>query len=314
MTPIHRISTALVVIGLTTVLAGSGQGEKTGSPPADSARAGYTPIYGQNGQIEIWRVPTIAAEDTFGVQVKYETRTIEVQAKQVTLRDILERTREGEKKRREAVSDLAYTEKVRVTLMGDRHSKEKRRFFENATRVYWKSPDRTMRVQLGERKYGDQDSTESIVPKAQVGIEVDDALDFAQGPFYLEQIDDYNYHISDRRLYPDRIIYAVQFEPRSNFEPLSIAGTFWIDTADFVVVHEEMKFDRNPAPLLLKSIDHIVRERRRMDGRWVITRIQVVADMRSALMIGFGRVEMEANYSDFAFNAGVPDSVFQGRQ
>jgi hypothetical protein len=167
-------------------------------------------------------------------------------------------------------------------------------------------------VKLGERKYGDQDSTESIVPRTQVGIEVDDALDFAQGPFYLEQIDDYRYEIIDRRLYPDRIIYAVEFEPRSDFEPLSIAGTFWIDTADFVVVHEEMKFNRNPAPLLLKSVDHIVRERRRVDGRWVITRLQVVAEMRSALMIGFGRVEVEANYDAFAFNAGLSDSLFEG--
>ena len=314
MNRIHRIATALVVVGLTAVLAGPGRSEKDGSAASDSARAGYTPIYGQDGAVEIWRVPTLAAEDTFGVQVKYETRTIEVQAKRVTLRDILERAREGEKKRREAVTDLAYTEHVRVTLLGDRRSKDKRRFFEEATRVYWKPPGRTMRVELGERKYGDQDSTESIVPRAQVGVEMDDALDFAQGPFYLEQIDDFRYEIIDRRLYPDRIIYAVQFEPRSDFEPLSIAGTFWIDTADFVVVHEEMKFNRNPAPLLLKSIDHIVRERRRVDGRWVITRLQVVADMRSALMIGFGRVEVEANYTDFAFNAGVPDSVFQGRR
>lgn len=301
---------ALAALGLNA-FAGRVYGQSAGSA-ADSARTGYTPIYGRDGQVEIWRVPTIATEDTFGVQVKYETRTIEVEAKQVTLRDILERTRQGEKQRREAVTDLAYTEHVRVTLLGDRRSKEKRRFFEEATRVYWKPPNRTMRVKLGERKYGDQDSTESIVPRTQVGVEVDDALDFAQGPFYLEQIDDFNYHIRDRRLYPDRIIYAVEFEPRSEFEPLSIAGTFWIDTADFVVVHEEMKFNRNPAPLLLKSIDHIVRERRRVDGRWVITRLQVVADMRSALMIGFGRAEVEATYDDFAFNAGLSDSLFKG--
>ncbi|HWN80560.1 MAG TPA: hypothetical protein VNM87_00550, partial [Candidatus Udaeobacter sp.] len=164
----------------------------------------------------------------------------------------------------------------------------------------------------GERKYGDQDSTESITPRAQVGVDVDDALDFAQGPFYLEHIDDYRYEILDRRLYPDRIVYAVKFEPRSEFDTFPIAGTFWIDTAEFVVVHEEMKLDSNPAPLLLKSIDHIVRERRRVDGRWVITRLQVVADMRSALMIGFHRAEVEATYTDFAFNAGVPDSVLKG--
>jgi hypothetical protein len=285
-----------------------------GQTPADSTHTGYEPIYGKNGQVEIWRVPTLAAEDTFGVRVKYETREIEVQAKRITLRDILERAREGERKRREAVTDLAYTEKVRVSLLGDRKSKERRRFYESAARVYWKPPDRNLRVDLGERRYGEQDSSETIAPKGQVEVQIDDALDFAQGPFYLEQIDDYKYRITDRRLFKDRVIYAVAFEPRSDFDPLAIAGTFWIDTADFVVVHEEMKFERNPAPLFLKSIDHIVRERQRIDGRWVITRLQLVADMRSALLIGFSRAEIEAMYSDFAFNAGVPDSLFEGRR
>jgi hypothetical protein len=312
--------------GLAAWLAGpsggqgpeGGSGGSSGSAPGktaeDSARSGYTPIYGRDGEVEIWRVPTLAAEDTFGVRVKYETRTIEVQAKRLTLRDILERAREGERKRREAVTDLAYTERVRVTLLGGRTSKDKRRFFETAARVYWKPPDRNLRIDLGERQYGDQDLKESVAPEGQVQVEVSDALDFAQGPFYLEHIDDFRYSISDRRLFPDRIIYAVEFEPRSDFDPLSIAGTFWIDTADFVVVHEEMKFERNPVPLMLKSIDHIVRERQRVDGRWVITRLQLVADMRSALVIGFGRAEIEARYSDFAFNTGLSDSVFEGHR
>ena len=175
-------------------------------------------------------------------------------------------------------------------------------------------PDKNLRIDLGEREYGDQKTKESIAPEGRVQVEVHDALDFAQGPFYLEHIDDFRYTISDRRLFPDRIIYAVEFEPRSEFDPLSIAGTFWIDTADFVVVHEEMRFKRNPAPMFLKSIDHIVRERSRVDGRWVITRLQLVAEMRSALLIGFGRAEMEATYADFAFNQGLSDSLFEGKR
>ena len=264
--------------------------------------------------VEIWRVPALATEDTFGVRVKYEMRTIEVQAKRLSLRDILERAREGERRRREAVQDLSYTERVRVTVLGGRGgASDRRRFFESAARVYWKRPDKQLRVDLGERKYGDQESKEKLEARSEVQVEMHDVLDFAQGPFYLENLDEYHYELKDRRLFPDRVLYAVDFTPRSDFEPLP-DGVFWIDTADFVVVHEDMEFERNPVPLLLKSIDHIVRERKQVDGRWVVTRLQLMAEMRAAFIVGFDRAEFEVSFSDFAFNTQLSDSLFRNAE
>ncbi len=280
--------------------------------PADSLLLAPGPVDSLGRPLEIWRVPALAVEDTFGVRVRYALRTVEVQGKRLTLRDILERAREGERRRREAIEDVSYTEQVRVVLAGSRTDKDRRRIFEERSRTYFKPPDRSLRVELAEREYGDQDEREDLKVKAQVSISVDDALDFAQGPFYLEDIDSYRYEIHDRKLFPDRVLYAVTFTPRSDFDPLP-EGTFWIDTADFVIVHEEMAFARNPLPLILKSIDEIVRERRLVDDHWVVTRLQVKAEVLSALVFGFKKVEVEALFSDFAFDQGLEDSLFEGR-
>jgi hypothetical protein len=276
--------------------------------PTDEPR---TPIYGEDGEIEIWRLPALAVEDTFGVRLRYELRTVEIQAKRLTLRDILKRAQDGEQRRREAVEDLTYTEQGRIALIGGRvRFSDRRRFLEERSRVYWKRPDRNLRVQLARREYGDQDESDEAEVKARVEIHAHDALDFAQAPFYLEDLDSYRYAIRDRRLFPDRVVYEVAFEPRSEFDVLP-HGTFWLDAADFVVVHEEMSFKRNPVPLLLRSVDQIVRERRRIEGHWVVTRLQVVAEMRLTLILGFRRAEFELLFSDFAFNTGLDDSIFE---
>lgn len=271
------------------------------------------PIYGEDGEIEIWRLPALAEEDTFGIQVRYELRTIEIEARRLGLRDILRRAQDGERRRREAVQDLAYTEQARVTLIGGRTaSSDRRRFLEQRSRIYWKRPDRELRVELARREYGDQDERDEPLLNTRVSVRAHDALDFAQAPFYLEDLDSYRYEIRDRRLFPDRVVYEVAFEPRSDFDVLP-HGTFWIDAADFVVVHEEMAFKRNPAPLFLKSVDRIVRERRRIGEHWVVTRLQAVAEMRLSFAFGFRTAEIELVYSDFAFNTGLDDSMFEGQ-
>jgi hypothetical protein len=292
--------------------AGEPEGPGEAATTADSVASGRIPLYDEYGEIEIWKLPALAEEDTFGVHVRYELRRVEIQAKRLTLRDILKRAQDGERRRREAVEDLTYTEQARVTLIGGRNplAGDKRRFFEQRSRVYWKRPDQELRVEIAEREYGDQDEEEKALLQARVGIGGGDALDFAQAPFYLEDLDSYRYEIHDRRLFPDRIVYEVAFEPRSEFDVLP-HGTFWLDASDFVVVHEEMAFKKNPAPLILKSVDHIVRERRRIGDHWAVTRLQVVAELRLSIVFGFQKLEAEIVYTDFAFNAGLDDSIFE---
>jgi hypothetical protein len=315
----RRLAEALRLLPPAAALLIGMNGRAAGGPPAtalspaDSLLLGPAPRDSLGRPVEVWRVPALAAEDTFGVRVRYATRTIEVDGKRIMLRDILERARAGERRRREAIRDVTYTEELRFALIGSRGGDEdRRRIYEARNRVYFKRPDRELRIELAERQYGDQDAEEKTPLRASVSVDVRDALDFAAGPFYLEDIDSYRYEIRDRRLFPDRVLYAVGFAPRSDFDPLP-EGTFWIDTAEFVVVHEEMRFARNPVPLILESVDEIVRERRRVDGHWVVTRIQVKAAVRSALVFGFKTAEMEAVFSDFAFDQGLDDALFERR-
>jgi hypothetical protein len=307
-----RIVTTLSLLFLAATVRPLAAAEPSTSGAAgDTLSSPYAPVPGPGGEVEIWRMPALASEDTFGVRLRYEAREIEVQGTRVSLREILEKAKAGERRRREAVADVSYTEDMRAAAIGARFGDpDRRRFFEQRSRIYFKHPHHELRIALAEREYGDQKEREETRRRARVSVEVNDALDFASAPFYLEDIDSYTYAIRERKIFPDRVLYAVAFHPRSEFDVLP-SGTFWIDTAEYVVVHEELGFDRNPAPLLFKSLDHIVRERRRIDGHWVVTRLQLVVELRSALLIGFRRAELEVTYSDFAFNSGLNDAIFE---
>ncbi len=295
----------------TLTIAGLAVGDaacaESTSVPADSARAYGPAVVGNDGTVEVWRLPALAKEDTFGVKLRYELREITIEGDRVTLREILRRAQEGEKRRRHRVEDVQYTQNVRAVVIGSRTGDQRRRIFEERSRIYLRPPNQQVTVSLGNREYGDQDETENIDVEAT--HELYDALDFVQAPFYLEDIDAYRYEIADRQVFPDRVVYAVAFEPRSEFavEP---SGTFWIDAAEFVVVHEEMEFKNNPAPLFIRSIDKLVREHRMIDGHLVPTRIQARVDLRMSWALGFKAVEVEATYTDFEFNVGLDDAIF----
>lgn len=304
----------LLAAGAAAAAAASSSADSAHARP-DSVASPYGPAgYDASGRVEIWRLPVLAREDTFGVHLRYALREIEIRAEILSLKEILHRAQEGERRRREAVRDLAYTRNTRVSVFGGRRpGAQQVRIFEERERIYFKRPDRRLEVHLADRKYGDQDQQEELKPRAQVAIEVRDALDFAQAPFYLEDIDAYRYRIEDREVFPDRVVYAVGFTPRSDFD-IEPTGTFWIDAADFVVIYEEMRFEHNPAPLVVKSIDHIVREREQVDGHWVVTRLQGRAELRLSFLTGFRKIEFEARFSDFQFNTGLPDSIFVSTQ
>jgi hypothetical protein len=122
---------------------------------------------------------------------------------------------------------VSYTEDMRAAAIGARFGDpNRRRFFEQRSRINFKRPDRQLRLRLAEREYGDQKEREETRSRARVNVEVDDALDFASAPFYLEDIDSYSYAIRERQIFPDRVLYAVDFHPRSEFDALP-SGTFW---------------------------------------------------------------------------------------
>jgi hypothetical protein len=283
--------------------------------PADSVRSPYGPVVtDERGKVEVWRLPALAKEDTFGVRLRYELREIEIEAERLSIKEILRLAQEGERRRRESIRDLSYTEDLRAWALGGRWGNDdKTRIFEQRSRVYIKPPDRELHVKLAEREYGDQDREEDATPEARVSVGMNDLLDLAEAPWYLQDIDSYRYKIHDRQIFPDRALYAIAFEPHSAFD-MEPTGIFWIDAGEFVVVHEEVWFERNPAPLFLKSIDNIVRERHKLDGHWMVTRFQAAVELRGAVLFGFKKAEFEMVLSDFAFNTGLPDSLFTSEQ
>jgi hypothetical protein len=88
------------------------------------------------------------------------------------------------------------------------------------------------------------------------------------------------------------------------------SGTVWVNTNEFVIVRQEIRFDRSPAPLFIKGLDRMVIERRQVDGHWVLWR----ALMRGRTTVpipSLGRsFDMSIQFDQYAINSGLPDSLF----
>jgi len=91
------------------------------------------------------------------------------------------------------------------------------------------------------------------------------------------------------------------------------SGVVWIDTNDFVIVRQEVSFDRSPMPLFFRGIDRMVIERRRAGDLWVLSRVLLRAEM-SFTIPRFGKAfDLAMLYDDYVINGGLPDSLFVSR-
>ena len=87
-----------------------------------------------------------------------------------------------------------------------------------------------------------------------------------------------------------------------------------IDTNEFVIVRQEVAFEDSPVPLLIKSLDKMIVERRRAEGTWVLARVMMRGEL-TIPMPKFGRsFEFGVIYDDYQINPALPDSLFTGRQ
>ena len=177
---------------------------------------------------------------------------------------------------------------------------------ENVVRVYKKRPGKVRSVLL--RNYRPKPDKKGDDPDIQIRTGMDEEIvNFAFRP---EARRDFQYHIAGRDVLGNHLIYRIAFEPRSVLDPTIPSGLVWVDTNEFVIVRQEVRFDRSPIPLFLKEINRMVIERQRVEDHWVLKRVLLRAET-SIPFPQIGRTfDFGIFYDDYAVNTGLPDSLF----
>lgn len=244
--------------------------------------------------------PTLAVEDTMYTSVP----EVLVRAPRVTLGEILDRVALGEARRDSMLHDQAFTFTLR--LVGHVGGKrEPRLLIETVDRVYRKKPDRVRSVRLREYRYKEKQRA-SVQAEFNAGMS-EEIVNFAFRPAARR---DYTYSIADRAVVGDHVIYQIDFEPRSKLAFDKPHGRVWIDTNDFVIVREELHFDRSPAPLFLKDVERVIVERSRVDGFWVLARALVRMKMTLPIPSIGRNFDLSMMYDDYALNHGIDNGLF----
>lgn len=249
--------------------------------------------------------PTVAREDTLSTEVA----PILVRAPRVTLSEILDRVARGEARRDSLIQDQSF--RVTMRLLRRAGSGEHVPFIENVYEVYRKRPGHERTIPLREWRER---------PKKDKGQESGGGIDFDSGfneeivnfAFQPSARRDFTYRIAGRDLIGNHLIYRIAFQPRSFLNPGEPSGVVWVDTNDFVIVRQEVSFDRSPIPAIMKGVDRMVVERQRSGDLWVLKRVLMRAELTFPIP-RYGRVfDFALLFDDYRTNQGIPDSVFAG--
>jgi hypothetical protein len=280
---------ALLTCLTTLALAAAAIGG-AGFPPAAPARSSG---------------PTLAVEDT----MYYEVPPVLVSAPRVTLDEILGRVARGERRRDSLMTDQSVLVTARLVRNADRR-KQAELLTETVMRVYKKKPDRVRTQVLRDYKAGGEKKRAGaeVKVRARGGMD-EEVVNFAFRPEARRQ---YKYRILGRELAGGHLIYRIAFEPRSLLDAAEPRGVVWIDTNDFVIVHQELIFDRSPAAPFIKNVNRVVIERQNVDGYWVLKRVLLRAEATIPLPQVGRSFDFSLRFDDYAINRGLPDSLFIG--
>jgi hypothetical protein len=245
------------------------------------------------------------------------TDTTEVSTKPLTLREIIARCVEGEKRKLSGHNDMTYTMTVRVVV----NWKKKKEIRDVVTRIYADDTGFSRGVLLGEsvRNFKLEDGEwvldeEKGDEKSPVRVESDGHSDFADLPFFLEEQKEFDFELLDRTVEVDHVIFKIGFKPKSSFKALP-SGIVFVDTDDYRIIHEEFTFDQNPFPLFLKDVGRFSRHWEELPGgEWVFTRVMMEVDLRGGW---FGKIPDRAAVAvfrdDFSFDEGYDSRTFGER-
>jgi hypothetical protein len=250
--------------------------------------------------------PTLAAEDT----MRTEVPPVLVSAPRVTLDEILGRVARGEHRRDSLMTDQSVLVTARLVRNAD-GKRPTELLTETVLRVFKKKPD-LVRTQV----LRDYKAREEKKGRAGVGVKVrtrggmdEEVVNFAFRPEARRQ---YKYRILGRDLVGQHLVYRIAFEPRSLLDPTVPRGVVWIDTNDFVIVRQELIFDRSPAAPFIKDVNRVVIERQNVDGYWVLKRVLLRAEGTIPLPQVGRSFDFSLHFDDYAINRGLPDSLFAG--
>ena len=235
-----------------------------------------------------------------------EVPEVLVTAPRVTLDEILDRVARGEARRDSAIRDQSFTCTIRMAH-GATKSKPATVLEERVYRVYKKKPDRLRTVLLRQVK---------AEPEKRGGMQInfrttmdEEIVNFAFRPSARR---DFRYHIIGRDVVGNYLIYKIAFEPKSPLDPSDPSGVVWVNTNEFVIVRQEINFERSPVPLFIKGVERMVVERQRADGLWVLSRVM----MRARTTIPIPKIgttfDFTIQYDQYRNNQGLADSLFEG--
>ncbi|MGH7740841.1 MAG: hypothetical protein ACRENS_02335 [Candidatus Eiseniibacteriota bacterium] len=244
--------------------------------------------------------PTLAREDTLTTSVS----EILVRAPRVTLNEILDRVARGEAHRDSMLRDAAFRVTFRI-LRKAKEASEPTLMREAVYQIYRKRPDRVRAVQLRDyREHPKKDDNMNLDFGSGFGEEI---VNFAFRP---EARRDFTYRIVGRDVIGGHLVYRIAFQPRSVLDPSMPSGLVWIDTNEFVIVRQEVSFERSPVPAMLKGVPRMVVERQRVGDLWMLSRVLLRVEMTFNIPRVGRFFDMAILFDDYHVNAGLPDSLF----
>lgn len=245
--------------------------------------------------------PTLAREDTMTTSVP----EVLVSAPRMTLDEILDRIARAERRRDSLLVDESFIATMR--LMRGKNDVAPAEFLEeNVVQVWRKKPDHVRTLLLRHRKA----KTDKGKADVQINFRDDMSEEIVNFAFRPEARRGYRYRIVGRDVTGNQVVYRIRFEPKSPLDPTVPSGVVWVNTNDFVIVRQEIDFERSPVPLLLKGIDRMVIERRRVGDFWVLARVLMRASFTIPVPRLGRRLDFSLQFDQYALNRGLPDSLF----
>lgn len=251
--------------------------------------------------------PTLAREDTMTTSVP----EVLVRAPRVTLDEILDRIARGERRRDSLLVDQSFVATMRVmgakTDDGPPYLLE-----ESAWQVYRRKPADARSVMLRRTTRKPKKPKDKKKVNVQVTFGADMSEQVVNHAFRPEERRNFRYHIVGRDIVGGHVIYRIRFEPKSLLDPAAPSGLVWVDANEFVILRQEVEFERSPSPLIVKDIDKVVIERVRVGSFWMLHKVLIRAKFRFPLPDLGRRAEIAMLFDRYTLNTGLADSLFVG--